>query len=71
MAKTTKTVAFLYGVTEGPQHSRRFRRELERAGYTITHDPAEAEIVIAHSGGCMLVPLEKPTQTTLFINPTY
>lgn len=67
----SKTVAFLYGALEGPAHSKQFRRVLKRAGYAIGDKAAAADVVIAHSGGCMLVPLDKPEQLTLFINPTY
>jgi hypothetical protein len=71
MAKPAKTVAFLYGALEGPAHGKRFQQALTQAGYAVTPDPSSADIVVAHSGGCMLVPLDKPGQTTLLINPTY
>lgn len=67
-----KTVALMYGFTEGQWHGRLFRKELSRRGYKLVADPHQADIVIAHSGGCYYVPLDlHPDQLVVLIDPTY
>jgi hypothetical protein len=50
------TICILYGFCEGPRVSKRFRQALARAGYTVIKDPAQADIIIGHSGGCFSLP---------------
>lgn len=50
-----KTVALIHGWSEGPWQSRKFRYELQKCGYKMSK-PEEAEVIIAHSLGCYLVP---------------
>ena len=66
-----KTVAFIYGFTEGQWHGKRFRRLLRDHNYTITKEVTEADIVIAHSGGCFDVPKLKKQALLILINPPY
>jgi len=56
MPSARPLVCMLYGFCEGPQVGKRFERELARAGFQVTHDPMNANIIIGHSGGCFLVP---------------
>jgi hypothetical protein len=51
-----KTVAFIYGWSEGNWQSKKFRKLVAHRGYTTVKDPYKADIVIAHSSGCYLVP---------------
>jgi hypothetical protein len=73
MRATSKSVALLYGFSEGPWHGKKFSGQLRKAGYTITQHPREADIVIAHSGGAYFVPdLDlRREQRLVCINPTY
>jgi len=50
------SVAIIYGLAEGGYHSRRLRRQLTANGFTTVKNPEEADIIIAHSAGCYLVP---------------
>lgn len=50
------TVCILYGFCEGPRVSKRFRAMLAKASYTVISDPAQADIIIGHSGGCFSLP---------------
>jgi hypothetical protein len=70
-SSTSKTVAFIYGFTEGKWHGKRFRRVLREHGYTVEEDPAAADIVIAHSAGAFYVPLLNDAQRLVLINPPY
>jgi hypothetical protein len=51
-----KTVAFVYGWSEGAWQSKKFRKLLKTEGYQTIKDPVQANIVVAHSAGCYLVP---------------
>lgn len=56
-----------YGWPEGPWLGEKFIGSAQKAGHTIVSSMEQAEIVIAHSGGCfMLDPLQK-TKTVLLI----
>lgn len=52
----SRSVCILYGLNEGPYMGRALRVTLLQAGFTITTDPLAADIIFAHSGGCLLVP---------------
>ncbi|HEY5152389.1 MAG TPA: hypothetical protein VII55_00275 [Candidatus Saccharimonadales bacterium] len=61
MARTDSSVkpltyAISYGFLGGPAHSRQLRKQLRKLGYTETINLERADIVIAHSAGCWLVP---------------
>lgn len=55
-SNTAKTIAIIHGAFEGPAISRRLTDALHQAGFVIVQDPAAADIIFAHSGGCYLVP---------------
>ena len=50
------SVCILYGVCEGPRIASRLIRALTTAGFGMTRNAAEADIIIAHSGGCFALP---------------
>lgn len=50
------TYALSYGFGEGPLHGRKLRRLLEAAGFELVHDLASADIILAHSAGCWMLP---------------
>lgn len=43
----------------------------DKAGFTVIDDPYKAEFVIAHSGGCLLVPDDLPASKVILIGPVY
>jgi len=49
------TFAVCYGFMEGVGHSRRLRKLLVKAGFRPS-PVTEADIIIAHSAGCVLIP---------------
>ncbi len=65
------TVAVVYGFAEGGFHSRKLRTALLTAGFTLTSEIAEADIIIAHSAGCYLVPVGHQARVVLNIGYTY
>lgn len=76
MPKTSKdstpsTYAILYGMAEGPFHSRKLRQLLEEAGFQPVDDTKDADIIIAHSGGSFIVPKHTAAKLFLHINPSY
>ncbi len=57
MSSSNKVPSYFisYGLSGGPWHSRAFRRLLDRSGYQLGQ-ANEADIIIAHSAGCWLIP---------------
>lgn len=49
-------VGIIYGWSEGKWQGKLLRRELNTQGFSVTSDIASADILIAHSGGCYLLP---------------
>lgn len=46
-------------------------RALNKAGFAVTKDPYRADVIIAHSGGCLLVPGNSPAYKIVLIGPVY
>src|SRR4051812_17865495 len=66
-----KTVAIIYGWAEGSWQSKRFARELEKRGLRLTRDVQNADVIVAHSSGCYLVPKEIRAELILLIGLPY
>ncbi len=66
-----KSVAIVYGWSEGPWQSKRFRKQLSNSGFVITKDPTAADIVVAHSLGCYLVPHHIKARLIVLIGPGF
>lgn len=66
-----QTVAIIYGFAEGSYHGRALRKTLQQAGFTPTKDLRQADIIIAHSAGCYLVPDNTQAKAVLHIGYTY
>ena len=64
------TLAILYGLAEGSATSKHFRRALSAAGYTLVANPAQADVIIAHSGGYLYLPKHTQDKTVLLIAPS-
>lgn len=65
------TVAIIYGFSEGKYHSRKLREALLQAGYLVTSNITSADIIIAHSAGCYLVPVNHTAKVVLNIGYTF
>ncbi len=46
-------------------------RALDKAGFKVVDNPYVAEIIIGHSGGCLLVPDDLPARHIFLVGPTY
>ncbi|MDB5175209.1 MAG: hypothetical protein JWM81_67 [Candidatus Saccharibacteria bacterium] len=66
-----KSVAILYGFTEGRRHGHRMRKALRKAGYRVVRHPDDADILIAHSAGCFFTKDYKKATFVMLINPPY
>lgn len=64
-------VCIKYGIGEGDYHGRAFVAALKNAGFGITRDDLEADIIVTHSGGCFFLPPLELEQIFIVINPPY
>jgi hypothetical protein len=46
-------------------------RSLEGAGFTLTRNPSDADIIFAHSGGCFLVPADTAARLVFMVGLPY
>jgi len=65
--KSRPTYAISYGFLGGPAHSRRLCRLLGRQGYVQAQSVGQADIVIAHSAGCWLIPESATPKLIVFV----
>lgn len=63
------TVSILYGFGEGPRVGRRFYAALRATGYQVIDDAARADIIVTHSGGCLLLPTKTCARQIVHIAP--
>jgi hypothetical protein len=63
----TPTVCILYGFCEGRRIGKDFEHELLLNGFCITRNVAQADIIVAHSGGCFAVPKNCQAKLVIFI----
>ncbi len=59
------------GFPESRWHTKRFMPFLEEQGFEMTHDMSEADIIIAHSGGCYMLNSQKAAKLILLIGLPY
>jgi hypothetical protein len=71
MQPNKPTVAILHGFCEGPRLSAELERALATKGFALTSDAANADIIIAHSGGCWIVPPNARAQTIVLVGLTF
>lgn len=64
-------LAVIHGFAEGPYISRSFRRAVAAGGFSFTTNPHQADLLLAHSGGCFLVPQGIKSAYLILINPPY
>jgi|GEM_PF-1714005 len=65
------SVCILPGIFSGNRTTSKFRSLLQKSGYHITNDASKADIIIAHSAGCLWVPPLLDHQRLVIINPPY
>jgi hypothetical protein len=66
-----KTVAILEGWAGGPRLTKIIRSALKEGGYELIKNPAEADIIIAHSTGSYMLPETIKANLVILINPPY
>lgn len=69
MARTSskpKTFAICYGFVGGPRHARHFNEMMQQEGYKLA-EPSDADIIIAHSAGCWLLPASARPKLLVYI----
>lgn len=66
-----KSVAIIYGFAEGKWQGRLMRLALAEVGYRLENNPTLADVIIAHSGGCLILPNSKKQQEIILIDPPY
>ena len=59
----------IYGFAEGHSVSKRMRKELSAKGFTLSSDPKDADIIMAHSGGSFMLPAKHQARLVVLINP--
>ena len=66
-----RTVAIIPGFAEGSFHYSQLRKELQQAGFSVIHDAEQADVIIAHSGGCYLLPSASRAKQVFLIGYPY
>lgn len=61
------TFAVSYGFLGGPAHSRKLRQLLSAKGYDCTADLEHADIILAHSAGCFLIPKQAKPKLVVYV----
>src|SRR5579864_2793078 len=59
------TFAICYGFMEGSAHGRRLRQQLHQAGFKASK-VHEAELIVAHSAGCVLIPADAKPKLVIY-----
>lgn len=67
----SKKVKILYGILGGEHSGKRLIRALRQAGFEIVQTASEADIILAHSAGCLWVPPRAPKQKVVLVDPPY
>jgi hypothetical protein len=60
-------VCILYGLAEGQKTGQLFEKTLSSAGFSISRDAKDADIVVTHSGGCFLLPASTSARLIILI----
>jgi hypothetical protein len=66
-----KTVAILEGWAGGPKLTTKLRKELAVKGFAVSNNLINADIVVAHSTGCYMLPRDIKAKLLIFIDPPY
>ncbi len=60
-----------YGLCEGPRIGATFEAALKAAGFVIVRGPTGADVIVAHSGGCFVLPAAAIGTPAVFIGLPY
>ena len=71
LGKTRPRCFIVYGWSEGPWQSRKMRHLLEERGFEVTEQAVDADVIIAHSLGCYLVPPSAKDKLIILIGLPY
>lgn len=63
------TIGLVYGFSEGPVRSRELEACLAKAGLHIV-SPEVADIIVTHSGGCVMIPQQHRAKLIICVAPT-
>ncbi|HET9721431.1 MAG TPA: hypothetical protein VFP32_00155 [Candidatus Saccharimonadales bacterium] len=66
-----KTVAILEGWAGGPYLSRLFAKEAKGSGFQLTKTAKQADVIVAHSTACYLLPKKQHAKLVVLIDPPY
>ena len=66
-----KTVAILYGWSEGPWHTKKLATHLKAEGFNIINDVKTADVILAHSLGCYMLPANVKAKKIVLIGIPY
>jgi hypothetical protein len=66
-----KTVAFIYGWSEGPWHSKNLESKLAEAGINTISQINKADIIFCHSTGCYLIPKKAIAKKVILVGLPY
>ncbi|HSX35421.1 MAG TPA: hypothetical protein VLH84_00635 [Patescibacteria group bacterium] len=66
-----KKICIIYGFCEGPRIAARMLTTLKNNGFEITGDPHNADVILAHSGGCYMVPHNVAAKRIIMVGLTY
>lgn len=65
--KSSGTYALVYGFLAGPANGRKLRSLLEAQGLRSAHKTEDADILIAHSAGCWMIPSDSKARLVILI----
>ncbi len=66
-SKQPLSYAFSYGFAGGPLHARKFKHLMHLSGYAHSQLPQAADIIIAHSAGCWLIPKDCRPKLIMYV----
>lgn len=66
-SNTPRTYALVYGFLAGPGNGRKLRSLLEAEGLRPADKTKDADILIAHSAGCWMIPADSKARLVVFI----
>ena len=65
------TVSIVYGFAEGPWHGKKLRKSLKDSDIRLVNGVRESDVVIAHSGGCFMLPSNVKAKLIILVDPPY
>ena len=63
------TICIIYGFAEGRYISAGMRKALRGHGFKVVKAPSEASVLLAHSGGCYMLPQSHNAKLVVLVDP--